>query len=87
MSACQNCGGEFDMPDWAVLMVPIGVKEGETVSGSFGDRLVRRGEKYLQLERWCADCGWPEGKPVDQSKPLCSICRRRHGSEIKHSNE
>lgn len=27
-------------------------------------------------QRYCADCGWPEGKPVPDG-PLCSICRRR----------
>lgn len=32
----------------------------------------------------CRDCDLPVGTKVDKSKPLCSTCRRRHGSEVQH---
>ena len=35
----------------------------------------------------CGDCDISENAIIDKSKPLCSICRRRHGPEVKHECE
>jgi len=35
----------------------------------------------------CPECYWPRGKEADQSKPFCSVCRRRHGEEVQHGAE
>ncbi len=34
----------------------------------------------------CIACDWEYGQPVPD-EPLCSICRRRHGAEIRHAAE
>jgi len=35
----------------------------------------------------CVECSVPAGMKVDLSKPLCSICRGRHGLEKVHACE
>ena len=38
----------------------------------------------------CRECGWPLHVQVPahwKDKPICSICRRRHGNEIQHACE
>lgn len=35
----------------------------------------------------CPECDWPTDFKADTSKPLCSVCRRRHGSEVTHESE
>lgn len=35
----------------------------------------------------CRDCDWPLAERVVPDAPLCSVCRRRHGAEVKHACE
>lgn len=38
----------------------------------------------------CGDCGWLIGNPLPEDakdQPLCSVCRRRHGPEVRHERE
>lgn len=39
-----------------------------------------------EMDIYCFECDWREGEPVPDF-PLCSICRRRHGSEVVHEAE
>lgn len=56
----------------------------ETCPQCFGAGLVPGGSDFIMCER-CYGAG--EIEIVLQPKPECSICRRRHGSEVRHECE
>jgi hypothetical protein len=45
-------------------------------------------DDYNAAERHtCSSCDWRRDAPVDRTKPLCAVCRRRHGPEVEHASE